>query len=68
MQSHLLKCKAWKSSWVLNARMLEWAAIFSSRGPTLVRTLHYDPSAWVVLHDWLIASLRYEGPFTTTRL
>ena len=29
---------------VLEARILEWFAIPSSRGPHFVRTLHYDPS------------------------
>ena len=29
---------------VLLARILMWVAIFSSRGPRLVRTLDYDPS------------------------
>ena len=27
----------------LQARILEWAAIPSSRGPRFVRSLHYDP-------------------------
>ena len=43
LQCDLVYCKAWDSPWVLQARILEWAAISSSRGPRFVRTLDYDP-------------------------
>ena len=29
--------------WVLQERILEWAAISPSRGPRFVRTIHCDP-------------------------
>ena len=34
---------------VLKARTLKWVVILFSSGPHFVRTLHHDPSAWVVL-------------------
>ena len=52
---------------VLKARILEWFAIPSSSGPRFVRTPHYDPS-FLGCMAWLIASLSYASPFTTTRL
>ena len=36
---------------VLKARTLKWLVILFSSGPHFVRTLHHDPSAWVILHS-----------------
>ena len=36
---------------VLKARVLKWFAISFSSAPCFVRTLHHDPSMWVVLQS-----------------
>ena len=52
---------------VLQARILEWIAIFLSRGPCFFRTLHYDPSVLGSL-AWHVSLLHWVSPFATTRL
>ena len=55
---------------VIQARILEWVAIFFSSGPRLVRTLHCDPSVSGSPAEtaWFIASLIYTSPFAMTKL
>ena len=62
VQSHLLYCKAWDSSWVLDARILEWVAISSSGRPHFARTLHYDHQAGVALHDMAHSFIELHKP------
>ena len=45
-QASLLYC-----SWGSRGKNTGVDCIFSSSGPHFVRTLHYDPSAWVTLHS-----------------
>ena len=54
---------------VLPARILEWFAIFSSNGPHFFQNSSFWPFClgWPCT-VWLIASLSYASPFSTTRL
>ena len=51
---------------IRHCEILEWVAIFFSRGPRFIRTLHYDLSNFSGPGTaWLVASLSYIHPFTT---
>ena len=51
---------------ILQARILEWVAIFFFSGPRFIRTLHYDPS--VLGGPAGHGSLSFASPFATARL
>ena len=50
------------------ARILRWFAISSSSESPIFRTLHWPVCLGWPYTAWLIASLSYSSPFTTTKL